>query len=212
MAAWRVLGYSCFKLERYEEAASAYRLLAHALKSAEMYTALGQASRDDVERIEALRKAIATDERDAELWMNLGYEFSHQERYGEAVETFEHARILAKARSSTQDVALFYIGMNALSAGDDKLAMESLIEAVERDGISAFEEFFDVQIANTCVGHEAFALEFYKHTRKVSAEAADRFLSMFARRQKAFELHVKPWEIGTDVLRETIATYGKTTA
>jgi tetratricopeptide (TPR) repeat protein len=211
LAAWRVLGYSCFKLERYEEAASAYRLLACTFKSAEMYTALGQASRDDAERIEAFQKAIATDESDPEARMNLGYEFTHQERYGEAVETFEHARTLAKAGSSTQDIALFYIGMNALSAGDDKKAMANLIEAVERDRIGAFGEFFDVQIADTCVGHEAFALEFYKHARKVSAEAADRFLSMFARRQKAFELHVKPWEVGSEVLSETIATYGRAT-
>lgn len=208
-AAWRVLGYSCFKLERYEEAASAYRLLAHAFKSAEIYTALGQASRDDAERIEAFKKTIATDERDPEAWMNLGYEFAHQERYGEAVETFEHARTLAKADSSTRDIALFYIGMNALSAGDDQKAMTNLVEAVKRDRIGAFREFFDVQIADSCVGHEAFALEFYRHARQVSTEAADRFLSMFARRQKAFELQVRPSEVGSEVLSETIASYGK---
>ena len=207
LAAWRVLGYSCFKLERYEEAAAAYRLLAHAFKSAEMYTALGQASRDDVERIEALKKAIATDGSDPEAWMTLGNEFAHQELYREAVETFEHARTLAKAGSSTQDIALFYIGMNALGAGDDQKAMANLVEAVERDRIGAFREFFDVQIADICVGHESFALEFYKHARRVSAEAADRFLSMFARRQKAFELQVKPWEVGSEVLDAALAAY-----
>jgi hypothetical protein len=98
--------------------------------------------------------------------------------------------------------------MNLLSSGETEKAMARLIQAVERDQVGAFQEFFDVQIADACVGYEDFALKIYKHVRKSSPEAAARFLSMYARRQKAFELHVKPWEVGSEVLDEALATYG----
>ena len=208
LPAWRVLAYSCFGLERYEEAASAYRLLSAVFRDVEMNTALAFASRDDEERVSALHAAIEIDNSNPQSWMNLGYEFSHQERYKEAVLAFEKSASLSRP-GTDQDIILFYIGMNLLEDGRETEATTSLIKAIELDKVRAFREFFDVQIADACVGHEGCALNVYDAAKRTNVDVANRFLSMFARRQIAFELSVKPWEVASEAIDEKVAAYGR---